>query len=117
MNERLCSVEKQDDITILNLALDNLVYEENADLMKSFDALFYGGHKKIILDFSKTAYVSSLILASLVYMQKRAKDGGGNLIFCQVKGRVKEILSMTNLDKVFDITNTKEEALAQLGKK
>ena len=116
MATEIYKMEKQGDVAIMTLILDDILHDENEKLMKSFDTLLNEGNKKIILDLSTTNYVSSLILASLVYMLKRAKDGGGNLVFCSVKNRVKEIMSVTNLDKVFDITETREEALKKVNK-
>ena len=109
-------VEKQGDIAIMLLTLGSLTHADNDELMKGFDTLLNEGNKKIILDLSETAYISSLILASLVYMQKRAKDAGGNLIICNVKNRVQEIISMTNLDKIFDIVSDRQKALDHLSK-
>ena len=113
----LYKAETSGDITILTLSLADFVYEDNEKLMKSFDQLLNDGHKKIILDFVTTNYISSLILASLVYVHKKAIEMGGALVLCNIKNRVKEIFTMTNLDKVFDIVPTKEEAIARFGKK
>jgi len=116
MSTDLYKLEKLNDITIITLSLNNVMHEENETLMQSFDQLFKEGHKKIILDLSNTAYISSLILASFVYIQKKSKELGGNLVFCQVKNRVAEVLKMTNLDKVFEISTTKEEAIKKFTK-
>ena len=99
------------DISVLTLSLDNFLHEENEKLMASIDGLLNEGHKKIILDLSGTTYISSLILASLVYIQKKAKDSSGDLVLCGVKNRVLDVVKMTNLDKVFTIVPTRPEAL------
>ena len=117
MPEEMCKIEKQDDITIMSVTIDTVFHDENEQLMKYFDNVLNEGNKKIALDLSGTNYMSSVILASLVYMMKRAKEGGGNLIFCNIKPRVKEIMALTYLDKVFDIVETREEAINQLKKK
>ena len=117
MSEEMCKVEKLGDLTVMTVTIDTVFHDENEQLMKFFDDVLNAGNKKIILDLSGTNYMSSVILASLVYMMKRAKEGGGNLIFCGIKPRVKVILAMTNLDKVFDITATREDAAKQLHKK
>ncbi len=110
----ICNIEKQNDINVLTLTLDALTHEDNNALMKVFDGLLKEGGKKIILDLSGTRYVSSIILASLVYMQKRAKDAGGALIFCNVQNQVKEVIEMTNLDKIFDIVTDRETACKKI---
>ena len=109
-------LENQGDITIMVLTLNDFLHEDNEKLMQSIDELFNKGTKKLILDLVTTTYVSSLILASLVYIQKRAKDAGGDLVFCNVKERVQEIMAMTNLDKIFNIKASRPDAIAALSK-
>ena len=117
MATEMVKVERQDDVAIITLILDNIMHDDNEKLMQGFDSLLLTGTKKIILDFRETTYISSLILASFVYIHKKAHDAGGDLVFCHVKSRVQEILAMTNLDKVFNIVATRQDALAYLMKK
>ena len=116
MPEEIYRIEKKDDVAIMVLLLDTFTYEDNEKVIKPFDDLLKEGIFNIILDLSQTSYVSSLILASLLFMLKRAQEGGGNLILCNVKNRVKEIMAVTNLDKVFDITDSVEKARDKFSK-
>jgi len=116
MDERpVFSLETQGDVRIMTLQFETILVDDNEKLKKAFGALLDEGAKKIILDLSGTDYVSSLVLASFVYMQKRAKDAGGNLVLCGIRKRVQEILEVTNLDKVFDIVADRQEAAQRLG--
>jgi len=117
MEEQICKIEKQGDIAIMTLTLDNILWDDNQQLKKEFTSLLDGGSKNIILDLSKTTYISSVVLASFVYMLKRAKESGGNLVICNINKRVEEVLNITNLDKVFDIARDKEEAISRFSKR
>ena len=117
MADEMCKVEKDGDITVMSVTIDTVFHDENEQLMKFFDDVLNAGNKKILLDLAGTNYLSSVILASLVYMMKRAKESGGNLVFCNIRPRVKEIMTLTYLDKVFDIAETREEAAKKLNKK
>jgi len=117
MPSELFKLEKQGDIAVITLAPGDMFHEENDRLMKSFDDLMNKGTKKFVLDLTDTNYISSLIVASMVYIHKRAQDAGGAMVFCNIKNRVKEILGMTNLDKVFQIAGNREEALNVFKKK
>jgi len=117
MEEQICKIEKQGDIAIMTLTLDNILWDDNQQLKKEFTSLLDGGSKNIILDLSKTTYISSVVLASFVYMLKSAKESGGNLVICNINKRVEEVLSITNLDKVFDIARDKEEAISRFSKR
>ena len=111
------TVEKKNDVAVLTLMLNAVTSEDNEDIKKVFTGLLDEGIKNIILDLSKTTFISSLVIASFVYMLKKAKEAGGNLMLSNVKDKVKEVLNITNLNKVFDIYETKEEALRKIGKK
>ena len=106
-------VEKLGDLTIVAVAINIVYHEANEELVKFFEKLVGEGSKKIVLDLAGTIYVSSLILASLVYVHKRVSDAGGALILCNIKEKVQEVLTMTNLDKVFEITKTRQDAIAK----
>jgi len=117
MDNTVCSVEKKDGIVIITLILDNILWNDNEQLKKTFTTLLDEGSKNIILDLSKTTYISSVVLASFVFMLKRAKEAGGNVVFCGIHKKVNEVLNMTNLDKIFDIAADRQEAIKQLTKK
>ena len=117
MEEQMFKVNQEGDVMVVVLCLDNFIQADNEEFMQSFDKLIEGANKKVVLDFTGTKYMSSLTLASLVYIQKKVQGQGGQLVFCNVKNRVQEIMAMTNLDKVFDIVETKAEAMAKLNKK
>ncbi len=117
MGNSIYHVEKQEGFAIMTLMLDTILWNDNEQLKEAFTALLDEGNKNIILDLSKTTYISSIVLASFVFMLKRAKEAGGNLILCSINDKVNEVLAMTNLDKVFDITADRQEAISQLAKK
>lgn len=117
MSGPIYRIEKKNDIVLMVLLQDSFTYEDNEKLIKPFDDLLKEGFLKIILDLSQMKYVSSLILASLLFVFKRVQEEGGDLILCNVKDRVKEIMAATNLDKVFDIVHTAEEAMKRFSGK
>ncbi|MCK5306923.1 MAG: STAS domain-containing protein [Candidatus Omnitrophica bacterium] len=114
MSDLIYRVEREDDITILTLMLDNVLLDENEELKETFAGFLDEGAKKILLDLSETSFISSIIIASLVFMMKRAKEAGGDLVLCGVRDKVAEVLRITNLDKVFEIFSEKEDALKKL---
>lgn len=117
MDDLIYKVEKEKDIAVMALTLDNITMYQNEELKKAFTDILDKGAKKIILDLSKTDFISTLVIASMVYMLKRAKEAGGNLVICSVKGRIKDVLAMTNLDKIFDIFPDRPAAVAAFNKK
>lgn len=117
MEDPIYKVETDKGITILTLTLDNITMHKNEDLKKAFTKLLDEGKKRIVLDLSNTNFISTIVIASFVFMLKRAKESGGNLIICGAKEKVKEVLTITNLDKIFDICEDKQKAMSLSTKK
>ncbi|MBL7071035.1 MAG: STAS domain-containing protein [Candidatus Omnitrophica bacterium] len=113
MGGQTYEVEKIGQLAIFTLLLENITMLQNEELKRAFSALIDGGIKNIILDLTGITFVSSIVLASLVYMLKRAQEIGGNLVLCSVTHSVKAVLAATNLDKIFDIFNSRREAIEQ----
>jgi len=108
-------IEKIGELVVFRLKLENITMLQNEELKKAFTGLLDGGTKNIILDLQGITFVSSIVLASLVYMLKRAKEVGGNLVLCGLTNNVKMVMATTNLDKVFDIYGGREEAVSAFG--
>ncbi len=69
------------------------------------------GNRKLIMDMSKVEYIDSSGLGVLVSVLKKVKVSEGKLVLISPKSSVKQILSLTNLDKVFNIQDTLENAV------
>jgi anti-anti-sigma factor len=73
------------------------------------------GYRKIIVDFSNCSYVDSSIVGALVVLLKRLKTNDGKLIVVIPKSDSFQFL--TGLDKMFNFSNTLNEAIFSLGQK
>ena len=117
MDESICAVEKQDGIAVMSLSFDSILWDDNEKVKNTFISLIDEGTTSVVLDLSRTTYISSVVLASFVYMLKKAKEAGGNLILCGINDRVMEVLKMTSLDQVFEMAKDRQEAIAKLPRK
>ena len=117
MDDHICKITRAGDVVVLVLTLNNITMEDNEFLKKTVSTLLDEGNKKILLDLSDTNFISSLVLASFVFMLKRAREAGGNLVMCSVKGLVEEVLSITDLDKVFEICPDRQAAILALARR
>lgn len=66
-------------------------------------ALLGEDHRYIIVDLSETAYINSGGLRSLVTTWRKARQKGGDLVLCGLRGRLVEIFEMIGFDKFFRI--------------
>ena len=81
-------------------------------LEKMCNGLLDAGNNRIICDFSRTEYVSSIGLRVFLSTLKRTGKAGGQLVLCGMKPGIVEIFDMTGLTGLFQIFDTLEAALA-----
>ncbi len=74
-------------------------------------------HKKLLLNFGGVSFMSSAMITKLVMLNKGCKAQGVALKFCDVSPNVMEVFKITKLNKLFDIQDGEEKALASFDKK
>ncbi len=74
-------------------------------------------HKKMVVSFSGVSFMSSAMITKLVMLNRSCKAQGVKLKFCDVSPNVMEVFKITNLNKLFDIQDTQEKAIASFDKK
>lgn len=70
-----------------------------AEMQRILDA----GARKVVLDFTRLTYLSSLCLGALVRVHGRFKKAGADLKFANLHTNAVDILRFVRLDRVFDI--------------
>ena len=65
----------------------------------------------LMLDFANVDYLSSAVLTELLRVNQAIQNAGGNLRLCGLKGEVRKVFEITNLDKVFTIYGDYQQAL------
>ncbi len=74
--------------------------------------------QKMVLNFQGVQFMSSAMIGKLVLLNKKAKAEKINLKLCNITPNVLEVFRITRLDKVFDIQQDQEQAIASFdGKK
>ena len=74
-------------------------------------------HKKLLLNFRGVSFMSSAMITKLVMLNKGCKAQGVALKFCEVSPNVMEVFKITKLNKLFDIQEGEEKAVASFDKK
>jgi anti-sigma B factor antagonist len=74
-------------------------------------------HKKLLLNFRGVSFMSSAMITKLVMLNKACKAQGIALKFCEVSPNVMEVFKITKLNKLFDIQDGEEKAIASFDKK
>jgi anti-anti-sigma factor len=70
------------------------------------------GDKRVVLDFSKLDYISSLGLSCVLNSAQAIKNNGGELVLCSLGEMVRQVFQVAGLISFFTIFDTTEKALA-----
>ena len=75
-------------------------------------ALIDEGYKDVILDFGGVPWINSTGLGILISGYHSLRNAEGTMKICAVKERVLSIFYISQLENIFDVYPTREEALA-----
>ncbi len=102
---------KQQDVVIWRINGD-IDINSSPEIKKAFDELTKSEEKKMVIDLKDVSYIDSSGLATLVEVLKKTKSYGGGLKLSNLAEKVKGLFEITKLEKIFEIHNTAEEAIA-----
>ncbi len=66
----------------------------------------------ILLNFEGVEFLSSAALNKLISLNSKVKAAAGRLKLCSLRNEIKEVFTITRLDRVFDLRKTPEDAMA-----
>ncbi len=108
------AIKHQGDISIVELLdneiLDEITINEIADTL--FSLVSENNPAKIVLSFVHVKHLSSMALGTLIRLNKRVDEGGGQLKLCSIAKNLYEIFIITKLNKLFDICDDEQAALS-----
>lgn len=81
------------------------------------DSIPQAVEKKLLLNFAGVSFMSSAMITKLVMLNKTCKAQSISLKFCEVSPNVLEVFKITKLNKLFDIQDTEDKAIASFDKK
>ena len=102
--------EKDNDVTICTLE-GEININTSPELRKKFTQVIEANEKKVLIDCAGVSYLDSSGLATLIEILQRLKKINGKLRFCNINEKVKNILEITKLVNLFEIFESREEAL------
>ncbi len=66
---------------------------------------------RVVLDFSDVRFFSSAAINKLIVMEKRLRARGGKVGLCQMNNTVRDLFGFTQLDIIFRIHESEQEAI------
>jgi anti-anti-sigma factor len=109
-------VEEVGPVTVAHLRERRLVEEQLVQALGRELASLVGrpGRATLLLDFRAVENLSSMIIATLVQLQKKAQADGGRVALCGLRPEVAEVVSLTGVDRIVKVFPTEQQALAGL---
>ncbi len=102
---------REDGVVVLSLE-KRLDAPASPELKKAVRKLVDKGELNIVLDMERIAFVDSSGLGALVSSLKTVTAAGGDLRMAALIPEVRALIELTRLDKVFDIHETVDGAIA-----
>ena len=105
-----------DGVTVVALDGRVVLGEESSSLREKVKGLLAEGKQKIVLDLSNVTMIDSAGLGTLVGVHQSANTKGASLRLCNLGAKFKELLQMTRLLTVFEVSGTEAEAVRSFSK-
>jgi len=90
--------------------------EETNTLRETVKNLVSQGKKKIVLDVKNVTMIDSSGLGALVAAYSSAKSAGASLRLCNLGAHFNQLLQITKLLTVFEVSKTQEDAVSAFSK-
>ena len=105
-----------DGVAVVALEGRIVLGEESTALREKVKSLLATGQKKIVLNMDNVTYIDSSGLGALVAAHTSARSQGATLKISNLGSKFQEILQVTKLVTVFEVTPTEAAAIASFAK-
>jgi len=105
-----------DDVTIVDLRGRITLGEGSVTVRETVHDLLSKGMKRILLNLGDVNYIDSSGIGELVSAFTAAKKQGGELKLLNLTKKVHDLLQITKLSTVFDVTDDETAAVRSFGK-
>lgn len=102
----------KDDIMVLKLSGEMMGGPDATVLNDKLHELIESGKLEVIVDLSSVSWINSSGLGILIGALTTIRNAGGELKIASVTDRIKRLLEITKLHKVFDLYDSVDSAVA-----
>ena len=94
----------------LQFQYSNVQIESNK-VLRLFDAPEI---KNVIIDLNQVEYLDSILIGAIIRLLQRAKQSGGQAVFCQACENMQNILSCIKVGTLWPLYDSREQAITAL---
>lgn len=104
-------IESHDDIRIVRVGEERLVYAMLSSFFSEVSAVIEGGAKKLLIDLTEVTYIDSASVGCLMDIYRSMAEVSGTIKLVGLQERVETMVSMTGLHNFMDIYRDESVAL------
>ncbi|MEM1355228.1 MAG: STAS domain-containing protein [Planctomycetota bacterium] len=107
-------VDSSGDVTVVGFLDRNILEEASIQQIgdEITDLIVASSNPKILLNFDSVEHLSSAALGTLITINNKVKEKGGQLRLSNIDPQIYEVFVITKLNKLFQIHDNNEAALA-----
>ncbi|MCK5454300.1 MAG: STAS domain-containing protein [Calditrichia bacterium] len=109
-------IQRIDGIVVFSITDKGLNHNNAASLKEKIFLEIADGNTKIILDLHQVEEMDTSGLGVLTFGKRQASRTGGDIILVAINPGVQSLLRIAQLTRVFEIFDTKDEAVAAFSK-
>ena len=107
-------IKKHQGVNIISLNGELMDRNQAEDLLKDIQGLIDKKEVSLVLDLAGLKYINSLGLTVFINILTKSRKASGEVVISDVNKKIKELLIITKLNKVFNISNSINEAITKL---
>lgn len=104
----------RETIKIIQLSGELIDRNQAAELIAEIETDINEGNCKFLLNLQELKYVNSSGLNILINILTKARKAGGDLAICNVSTKVAQLMKITKLDSIFNVSENEENAFQLL---
>jgi len=105
---------KEKNATVFLMRGELIDRHQADDLMKEVETVVATDENKIVLNLADLKYLNSSGLNVLINILTKARKSGGDVAICNVNSKITELLVITKLNNVFNVSDSIEKAIQVL---
>ncbi|MBI1387904.1 MAG: anti-sigma factor antagonist [bacterium] len=104
------SIEEQNGVTVIELTIDELDADTVAEFNQRAEACL-AASDRLILDMNRLKFIDSSGLGAVLSVKRKLDARQGKMALCRLSAPVREIMDLVRLSSVFQIADTREDAV------
>ncbi|MFH0878430.1 MAG: STAS domain-containing protein [Lentisphaerota bacterium] len=108
--------ENREGVTIVYAMTPWLIEPRMADVLtRHLNDLLDSGSGRILINLTDVSRLTSVFIRSFITAGKKAKELDAQLFFCSVAPVIRDVFTITGLDKIYKFYADERSALSEIG--